>query len=64
MDQLQTQLDQDQTSNTAETRPVDTHPDVVSQKELSRLQEDRQRLQERLEVIHHLIKILQDFSHY
>ncbi|CAB1331866.1 unnamed protein product, partial [Coregonus sp. 'balchen'] len=51
VDQLQTQLDQDQTSNTAETRPMDTHPDVASQKELSRLQEDRQRLQERLETL-------------
>ncbi|KAM9529198.1 centrosomal protein of 152 kDa-like isoform 2-T2 [Salvelinus alpinus] len=51
VDQLQTKLDQEQTSNTAETRPMDTHPDVASQKELSRLQEDRQRLQERLETL-------------
>ncbi|XP_031688855.1 centrosomal protein of 152 kDa isoform X2 [Oncorhynchus kisutch] len=46
--QLQSQLDQEQTRDTAETRPMDPHPDVASQKEL---QEDRQRLQERLETL-------------
>nr|XP_023994358.1 centrosomal protein of 152 kDa-like [Salvelinus alpinus] len=51
LDQLQTQVDQDQTSNTAETRSMDSHPDVTSQKELSRLREDRQRLQECLEAL-------------
>nr|XP_046208214.1 centrosomal protein of 152 kDa isoform X2 [Oncorhynchus gorbuscha] len=46
--QLQSQLDQEQTRDPAETRPMDPHPDVASQKEL---QEDRQRLQERLETL-------------